>query len=331
MIQANSSPGQVYTDLNALQGIRKLGKEDQSAALMEVAKQFESMFVSMMLSSMRQANDVFKEDSLFSSPESDFYQDMYDQQLGLSLSGGQGMGLAPVIHRQLLSSYGEQQTPQSLDHSKLSDRLINKPTPQLRQAMADVEQILMDAPEQPEPQAASDVAQGEGGKGQQFASAEAFVAAVYPAAKPVAEQLGVDVRAIVAQAALETGWGRHMISDQAGRNSFNFFGIKADQRWSGPAVEVTTHEYRDGVAVKEKAQFRAYSSLQQGLQDYAAFLQQNQRYQQAINQGLDGNDYGHALQRAGYATDPAYGDKIQRISNGDLLQQAMKSLEADNG
>lgn len=331
MMQTTSSPTQVYTDLNALQGIRKLGKEDKSAALMEVAKQFESMFVNMMLSSMRQANDVFKDDSLLNSPESDFYQKMYDQQLGLTLSSGQGMGLAGVIHRQLLQSYGDQGDGVALDHSKLNDRRLAISSAEFKRALQQVESVLQQDAVTEERLDQGKVASGVGGKGQQFASAEEFVAALYPAAKPIAKQLGVDAKAIVAQAALETGWGKHIISDSQGRNSFNFFGIKADSRWSGESVDVVTHEYRDGVAVKENARFRAYASMQEGLQDYALFLQSHERYQGAIHQNLNGSQYGHALQKAGYATDPAYGSKIERISSGDLLQQALKSLENNDG
>ena len=104
MIQNNTSAANVFTDLNGLQSIRSLSKESQDEAMMQVAKQFESMFISMMMKSMRDASDVFSEDSLFNSPESDFYQNMYDDQMALSLASGQGTGLADVIHRQLMGS-----------------------------------------------------------------------------------------------------------------------------------------------------------------------------------------------------------------------------------
>src|SRR5690554_3386128 len=105
MIQTQNNASNVYTDINALQGIRTLGKENKDAALMEVAKQFESLFLNMMLTSMRQANAVFKEDSLIDSQEMDFYEKMYDDQLGLTLSSGDGMGLAKVMYQQLKSNY----------------------------------------------------------------------------------------------------------------------------------------------------------------------------------------------------------------------------------
>ncbi|QQD22046.1 flagellar assembly peptidoglycan hydrolase FlgJ [Oceanospirillaceae bacterium ASx5O] len=340
MINNNTNVAATYTDINALQGIRKLGKQDQSAALMEVAKQFESMFVNMMMSSMRDASAVFEEDSLFSSPEGDFYQQMYDDQMALSLSNGGGMGLAPVIHRQLMNSYGNVNKDRSelpLDQGKLHDRRISVPIYQpLQQTLEQVDAELARQPGTPQasasetvnsPAAAATIASGNGGKGQQFATPADFVAAVYPHAQTIGAELGVDPRAIVAQAALETGWGKHMITDEQGRNSHNFFGIKADQRWNGESVNVLTHEFRGGVAMKERAAFRSYASLEDGLRDYANFLQSGQRYQNAINNGLDADQYGYELQRAGYATDPQYGAKIQRISRSDTLNDALQQMQ----
>lgn len=342
MIQPQHNASNVYTDINALQGIRKMGKENKDAALMEVAKQFESMFVNMMLTSMRDANSVFKEDSLFESPEMDFYEKMYDDQLGLTLSSGQGMGLAKVMYNQLKSNYNADIKNSGLDQNKLFG---NQPgllmhNESLQRTIKAVERerhinSLRATPPAPTPSRvkkqlpeAVPVANGSGAKRQQFATPAEFVAALYPHAEKIGDELNVDPRAIVAQAALETGWGKHLISDNKGNNSFNFFGIKADQRWSGEKVEVATHEYRHGSMLKENAAFRSYPSLEDGLRDYAKFLQSGERYQQAINQGLDAENYGHALQQAGYATDPQYGDKIQRISSSSTLQQALNELQS---
>ena len=359
MIQTQPQSAQIYTDLNALQGIRTLGKDDKNAALMEVAKQFESMFLNMMMSSMRDANQVFEEDSMFNSPETDFYRKMYDDQMALSLSGQQGMGLSQVIYRQLMSNYGDEKDAGSkdLDQNKLFDRrarsplsmvppshinALNAASPDassnattlnvttLNATMDEVDAELHQLPSlakalQETPQAA---ASGSGNKGQQFATPADFVAALYPLAEKVGAELGVEPKAIVAQAALETGWGKYMISDDQGHNSFNFFGIKADKRWQGNKVEVVTHEYRDGLAVKERAEFRSYTSMEDGVRDYANFLQGAERYQQALGQNLGAGHYGHALQQAGYATDPQYGAKIQRISQSSTLNAALEQLSS---
>ncbi len=333
-----SQPGQVYTDLNGLQGIRALGKTDEKAALMQVAKQFESMFVGMMLNSMRQANKVFEEESLFNSPESDFYQKMYDEQLSLSLSGDRGMGLAGVIYRQMMGNFGKDQSlpeaePAALDdHGEMPVLFQHKASPALQNALQEVDTELEKIRTLPDEaagngeQAGEEAASGSGNKGKQFSSAHEFVAALYPHAQAVADELAVDPRAIIAQAALETGWGKYVISDDQGRNSFNFFGIKADSRWQGNSVEVATHEYRSGVKVQEQAHFRAYGSIEEGLRDYGDFLRSASRYQQAIGQGLTSDRYGYALQEAGYATDPQYGAKIQRISGSETLNEALDAV-----
>lgn len=334
MIQTQHNPTNAYTDLNALQDISALGKKNKDAALMEVAKQFESMFLNMMLSSMRQANSVFKEDSLFDSPEMEFYENMYDDQLGQTLSSGEGMGLAKVMYQQLKSNYNADAKHTDLDQSKLFERQRDffVPAQHLQKTMQEVEQTLEQEVKQKAAQKVDQempikTATGAGDKRQQFATPSEFVAALYPHAEEIGSELNVDPRAIVAQAALETGWGKHLISDEEGNSSFNFFGIKADQRWQGNKVDVTTHEFRQGVMLKENAAFRAYPSLKDGLRDYAQFLQDGERYQHAIDQGLDAQNYGHALQQAGYATDPEYGDKIQRISRSSTLQQALQQLQ----
>lgn len=321
MIQTQPRAQDAYTDLNALQNIRKLGKENQSAALMETAKQFETMFINMVMRSMRQANSVFQEDSLFNSSEVEFFQGMLDDQMALSLSQGPGIGLAPVIYQQLERAYGNRDERPEINQEQLFSRQQSfplsvfpgtlKPTEdkveQLQQQSKDA--VIADIPSTP-------LALGAGEKGQGFATAEDFVAALYPVAQTMGEELGVEPKAIVAQAALETGWGKYMIRDKQGNNSFNFFGIKADSRWNGGRVQVQTHEFRDGAMLKETAEFRSYSSLEEGLRDYVDFLQSSNRYQQALGQGLDASQYGYALQQAGYATDPDYGAKIQRIASG---------------
>lgn len=329
MIQNSTSAANVFTDLNGLQSIRSLSKESQDEAMMQVAKQFESMFISMMMKSMRDASNVFSEDSLFNSPEADFYQNMYDDQMALSLASGQGTGLADVIHRQLMSQYGDDGAEvANVDQSTLFDRRYTG----LSQAMERVAAELERQPSRPAadelkaaPSSPSEAASGLGHKGQGFASPAEFVAALYPLAEKIADELGVDPKAVVAQAALETGWGQSMIRDAQGRPSHNLFGIKAQPGWDGDKVRVTTHEYRNGVRLRESADFRAYASLEDGLRDYVSFLSESSRYQQALQSDVSGQNYGYRLQQAGYATDPEYGAKIERIYQGDLLNQALKN------
>lgn len=325
MIQAQTNTANVFTDINGLQGIRTLGKNDQDAALKEVAKQFESMFVGMMLKSMRDASAVFSEDSLFNSPESDFYRQMYDDQMSVSLTSGQGTGLAEVIHRQLMAQYGDDATSAAnIDQANIFERRFTGISHAIKRVEDELKSLPAKAQEHSE-NSMTATASGKGNKGQGFATPAEFVAVVYPLAEKIGADIGVDPKAIVAQAALETGWGKFTIQDTAGNPSHNLFGIKADSRWQGEVVSVQTHEYRQGVRVNENAEFRAYSSLEEGLSDYADFLKNSSRYQNAINENASGETYGHALQQSGYATDPNYGGKVERIYNGQTLNEAIKS------
>ena len=131
-----------------------------------------------------------------------------------------------------------------------------------------------------------------------------------PHAQAAADDLGVPVEGILAQAALESGWGR-----SAPSVGNNVFGIKADTRWDGPTVSHNTVEVRDGVAVRERASFRAYDSMAESFQDFVSFLRANPRYQPVLDGAKDVASFAQGLQRAGYATDPEYASKIQRIAS----------------
>ena len=156
-------------------------------------------------------------------------------------------------------------------------------------------------------------------------SPEGFVAKVWPHAQRAAEELGVDPRALVAQAALETGWGRRQIQRSDGASANNLFGIKATG-WSGDRATVSTHEYRNGVRQRERADFRAYASPAESFADYVRLLKKSPRYAQALEAGRDVRRFAQGLQRAGYATDPSYADKIAAISNGPTLGRALAKL-----
>ena len=156
-----------------------------------------------------------------------------------------------------------------------------------------------------------------------------FVRDIWPHAERVARKLDVAPEAILAQAALETGWGEHVIRGSDGRNSFNLFGIKAGNDWQGASVTRQTLEYKDGVAYRERAKFRAYPDVGASFEDYAAFVGERPRYASVPGSGLDGRQFADALQAAGYATDPQYADKIDRVMNGDTLRDALRVLKND--
>ena len=154
-----------------------------------------------------------------------------------------------------------------------------------------------------------------------------FASLVWPHAERAAARIGVAPEVLVAQSALETGWGRHVMQHRDGVSSHNLFGIKADRRWQGDKVHVSTLEYRDGVALNTRANFRAYQSFEKSFDDYVDFLQRNPRYREALQTTADPAAYFDALQRAGYATDPAYADKIKRILDSEPVRQIRRTVK----
>lgn len=314
----------VYTDVRGLQNLKTGG--DQDAALKKIAQQFESMFLHEMLKSMRKANEVFEEDSLTNGGDTGFYRDMYDQQLSLSLAQ-KGTGLADSIYRQLRSQYVSQaaapdRLPESLgDQPRLEVPAQKSLKPQFEQsnprsaAKHEVPTPEFQTPNSVAPSlASSDTPAAENTASGSFESAREFVESILPHAKVAARILGVNPLVLTAQAALETGWGKYVIRDAGGESTHNLFNIKADSRWGGPKAQVNTLEYQDGVAVKERANFRSYGSFAESFADYVAFLQNNPRYEKSlVNAGTD-EEFLTGLQQAGYATDPEYAQKILAIT-----------------
>ena len=154
------------------------------------------------------------------------------------------------------------------------------------------------------------------------ASSNEFVARLWPHAVSAANSLGVPAQFLVAQAALETGWGKSEIVLADGSPSYNLFGVKAGRNWTGQSVEVPTTEYVDGVAQSSRERFRVYGSYAEAFQDYANLLRANPRFSGVLGQ-QDGMQFARSLQQGGYATDPAYAEKLARIINGATLRQAL--------
>ncbi|WP_181295161.1 flagellar assembly peptidoglycan hydrolase FlgJ [Pseudomonas sp. Q2-TVG4-2] len=163
-----------------------------------------------------------------------------------------------------------------------------------------------------------------------FSSPEEFIAAMLPMAEKAAKRLGVEPRFLVAQAALETGWGKSMIKQKDGSNSHNLFGIKSNG-WDGESARVKTTEYVNGKPTKQMAGFRAYDSFEQSFNDYVRLLENNDRYKPAIQVASTSGDserFVNELQRAGYATDPQYANKINQIARKVQTYQTIADASA---
>jgi flagellar protein FlgJ len=312
-----------YTDIAGLSKLKRAAGNNDPAAIRTVAQQFESMFTRMMLKSMR---DAIGPDPMFGSDQQQMYQGMADDQLSIQLSKGKGLGLADMLVRQL-QKMGVKGADAAADG-----------TPGGANAAAGKTSGLNIGPRGTASGSAVGAASGGAGAtsaaGAKAAAAYSameratstsstatdaaktnFVQDLWPRAQEAGQVLGVDPRHLIAQAALETNWGRNMPQDIAGRCSNNLFGIKAAAGWSGPTVTSDTQEYQDGVATSTSAQFKAYATPAQSFQDYVALLRNNPRYSTALNTGGDVQAFATGLQRGGYATDPDYASKIAAVAN----------------
>ena len=312
-ISQTQSSADVYTDLAGVQAIHQL--KDKSLALDKIAHQFESMMIRMMMKSMRSANQVFADGNMLSSHETDMYQSMLDDQLALTLSKGRGFGLADVLGRQLQGRFG--------DGTAAGNNSGQDKVPQKVQQKGVGELKRRDILPQPVPGYG-----GVSGSSAQSAalefdgSVQQFVDQLYPLAQKAAQALGVSPEALIAQSALETGWGRKVCNRPNGESSLNFFNIKANRQWQGDSVSVPTLEIRGGVPVREQGVFRAYSSARDSFDDYVGFVSGSGRYEKAL-QSSDAESYIRALSEAGYATDTEYADKVIRIMNSPDLKAAV--------
>jgi flagellar protein FlgJ len=396
-----------YSDLNRLNQL-KVGDKNSDGNMRKVAQEFESLFLGEMLKSMRSATETLGQDNPLNTPAAKQYQEMYDQQLAVSMSReGGGIGLADVLMRQMSKNKpmapgeaaaasaakqaaakaavetpiaagtvatngplsrlngerplwasrsvksasageGTHRNDMALINQrrlalppKLADRLLAGlvPSASTAAATATTAQNSIQMPQSTKTGAgplyngdwlASQTDATSSGRLQiygramaqiplapakkAFSSADEFVNTMLPMAKEAAERIGVDPRYLVAQAALETGWGKSVMRAQDGSSSHNLFGIKASSSWKGESARAITSEFRNGEMVKETAQFRSYDSYKDSFHDLVTLLQTNNRYQDVVKSADNPEQFVRELQKAGYATDPDYASKISQIA-----------------
>jgi flagellar protein FlgJ len=272
---------------------------------------------------MQQAN--FK-DPLFGSDQGDLYQDMYDDQIAAVMSKGKGLGLADMLVKQLrLEGAGGADSASASNAASGTKQSATETSGTRSDAIGAATRLRAGT-------SASTGTTGTGAAGTTSsagtaaitrdsaaacptsAQQAAFAHTLWPEAQRAAQQLGVNPVTLLAQAALETNWGRNVPQDVSGGTSNNLFGIKAGSGWSGAAVSNSTQEYSGGIAGTVTAQFRAYDSAGQCFQDYVDLLKSSPRYAAALGTGNDVQAFGSALQQGGYATDPAYASKLTAVA-----------------
>ncbi|HZT03888.1 MAG TPA: flagellar assembly peptidoglycan hydrolase FlgJ [Steroidobacteraceae bacterium] len=329
-----------------LAGLKQAAANQSPQALREAAVQFESLFTSMVLKSMRAAS--FK-DPIFGSDQEDLYQEMYDDQVAAEMSKGKGLGLADMLVQQLrrggiggADSAGatpSQPLSQSAagagtTGSTAANRLMGVTTGGGSRAGASANaSASADANASADASASADartsanaLAAATGSTASALSATTGtascptsaqqaeFARALWPDAQQAARQLGVSPVTLLAQAALETDWGRKVPQNAGGATSNNLFGIKATSGWTGSAVTNSTREFSGGRASTVSAAFRSYDSAGHCFQDYVELLRSNPRYEAALGTGNDVQAFGSALQQGGYATDPAYASKLTAVA-----------------
>ncbi len=313
----------IFNDFQGLSQLKTEAGARSPAAAREAARQFEALFVQMMLKSMRDANAVLGEQ------KDTTYQEMFDKQIAMEMSQGKGLGLGDLMVRQLGATDETTEAPAAGPAPAPLALLLQRLPAAARASLPELPGNLGPELTLPDPAALDarlnvNLPPVTSTNRSDFrpAGREDFVREIWPLAVRAGEKLGVNPRAIVAQAALETGWGSRQIRDDAGVSGNNLFGIKADSRWAGERVTVTTLEYEGGLPKPQRAQFRAYPDLAAGFEDYVRFLQGNPRYSDALRAGDSSDTYAESLQSAGYATDPRYAEKIRSIVASSILDPA---------
>ncbi len=290
-----------YFDLSALGSLKAEAVDKKDESLRIVAQQLESVFLELVLKSMNEANASIKSE-IFDRDQEEFYQDMFNQQLALSLSKAGGLGLSEVIYQQL--------KPQ--DTTDMPMRQLNIERQGMPITLPKQADIL---PQQPNTSVLVDNAKESITVKPLTESEKAvkeFMDSLLPHAELASKIIGLDPKLLLAQSALETGWGKHILHDENGQSSHNLFGVKSNDKWEGKAILAQTLEYTDDQAKEIKAPFKSYNSYLESFLDYISLLK-NKRYEKALENKDDPKTFLSELHQAGYATDPKYVDKILKI------------------
>lgn len=302
--------GNLAIDANSLNNLKQAARENSPEAIKGVAKQFEAIFMNMMLKSMREATP---QDSLVDNDQSRTFISMLDQQLTSNLSS-KGLGLADILAKQLSpNSYGvnsalEQAVDNNPDYtekqSRVNDSLISNPfLNQVKIAQQQNGSTLN--------RTTKDLSEFK--PLDELSNAISFQKKMAHHAESASRATGIPANLMLGQAALESGWGKREIKASDGTASYNLFGIKATPNWNGKVVEAVTTEYVNGIKQKRIEKFRAYDSYADSFKDFANLMRNTPRYENVMANLDNIQNYAKAMQKAGYATDPNYAEKLSTV------------------
>lgn len=301
------SEGIAVSDFKGLHDLHQQAKLDANKALPEAAKQFEAIFLQSMLKSMRGAQSFLAEDSPFQGKYQETFRDMLDAQYASKVSSGKGIGLADMLTQQLTQS----------------SQAVARPLHPLNSVSDTTPSFISKAPRMPAALTMPEITARTEKKPDVHQSMDDFVKSVWPYAREAASLLGLDPKILVAQAALETGWGQFVAKDSQG-SSNNLFNIKSSSQDKNASVEVNTKEYIADKMLSVKANFKKYATVEHSFNDYVSLIKGNDRYEAALANAHDPQRYIKALHDAGYATDPQYETKVLAIYHGNELQQVLE-------
>ena len=285
--------GIATSDFQGLNELKVQAKSDAQQALPEVAKQFEGIFLQSMLKSMRMGQHFLDESSPFSGKNQATFQDMLDAQYASNIANSKSIGFASMLAKQLQRTVGgdEHKAPEAMQTRVKNTSFINEPAKEKETSTEGIDD---------------------------------FVKSIWPKAKEAASVMGLDPKILMAQAALETGWGKFIAKDADGSSSNNLFNVKTGNSKDFESVNVKTTEYIADTPINMTESFRKYSSVEQSFNDYVSLIKGSERYQSALAHAGNPELYVNELHKAGYATDPMYSNKILAIYHGDDLNQAMQ-------
>jgi len=328
-------------EINAfdIQGLQALNNDhiEKNTALKKAAHQFEGIFLRQLLASMRKVNDIFKKDSLFDSKSSDFYQGMWDDQMAIQLSkNSQGsiadllvkqltqvpMATLPHLHSLPVTSSHQAEKPQPLNNLNsrvepihhLNKMVKSSHNPSLNQVSPTSSHVVEDITTYQTPQL-------QPTEPQSFSSRQEFIDFMKPLVQEASQLLGIKPQFLMAQAALETGWGQHLIQSQQFGSSKNLFNIKNKSDWEGKTTTKVSVEFDGNKFTKKTSKFRVYDSFKQSIQDFVNFISSSSRYKNLLKTGQQMGQYLKAIQESGYATDPGYSQKLMTILKSNIMQK----------
>jgi flagellar protein FlgJ len=299
-------------DLQGLAELKYRAAREDPAALAEAAAQFEALFIGLML---KTARDASLSEGILDGEDTLQYLELMDQHLAVELARGGGFGLGKMLIDQLGGEPAQPAESVKLSPPARPDAAVaafprGLPATLVRRASAEHAQPF--------------TAKDESASG-------SFAARFVADATAAARKLGIDPKIVLAQAALETGWGEAAPRHPDGRPTHNMFGIKAGSSWDGASVAHWTIESSAGAAQRTREQFRAYPSSTASFQDYVDLIAGSPRYAAAAASGGDAAAYVRAVTAAGYATDPSYADKWLAIYHGDRLNKELQDLKLPLG